>query len=83
MVSEVKDQYVDISAAAYAWKWNAELNSLVDFTVEIGSTSIALFIRKPSKHDLSFRYFFLGKEILAQVFCSTTRLIEDFLLDVK
>ena len=66
MASEVKDQYVDISVAAYAW--NAALNSLVDFTVEISSTSIALFIRKPSKHDLSFRYFFLGKEILAEVF---------------
>ena len=62
MLSEVKDQYVDISVAAYAW--NAERNALVDFTVGIGSTSIVLLIRKPSKHDLSFRYFFLGKEIL-------------------
>ena len=67
MLSEVKDQYVDISVAAYAW--NAERNALVDFTVGIGFTSIALFIRKPSKHDLSFRYFLLGKEIFRLITC--------------
>ena len=62
MLSEVKDQYVDMSASAYGW--NADRYALVDFSTVIGSTSITLFIRRPSKHDLSFRYFFLGKEIL-------------------
>ena len=62
MLSEVRDQYVDMSIAAYIW--TAERNTLVDFTHGIGFTTIILLIRRPSKHDLSFRYFFLGKEIL-------------------
>ena len=59
MLSEVRDQYVDISVAAYGR--TPERNTLVDFTPGIGLSSIILLIRRPSKHDMSFRYFFLGK----------------------
>ena len=59
MLSEVRDQYADISVAAYIE--NAERNILVDFTPKVGLSSIVLLIRRPSKHDISFRYFFLGK----------------------
>ena len=59
MISEVRDKYVDISVAAYGW--NTERNTLVDFTPEISQTTIILLIKRPSKHDMSFRYFFLGK----------------------
>ena len=59
MLSEVRDQYVDISIAAYTW--TTERNTLVDFTPAISFATIMLLIRRPSKHDLSFRYFFLGK----------------------
>ena len=58
MLSEVRDQYVDISVAAFGW--NAERNTLVDFTPRIVFSIITIFIRRPSKHDSSFRYFFLG-----------------------
>ena len=58
MLSEVRDQYVDISTAAYGW--TTERNTLVDFTRGIAFSTITLLIRRPSKHDLSFRYFFLG-----------------------
>ena len=59
MLSEVRDQYVDISAAAYGW--NNERSTLVDFTPKIGSITITFMIKRPSKHDPSFRYFSLGK----------------------
>ena len=61
MISEVRDKYVDISVAAYGW--TAERNTLVDFTPGICQTTITLLIRRPSKHDKSFRYFFLGNYI--------------------
>ena len=58
MVSEVRDQFVDISVAAYGR--NAKRNNLVDFTPAISFATITLLIRRPSKHDISFRYFLLG-----------------------
>ena len=59
MLSEVRDQYVDISAAAYVE--SAERNALVDFTAGIAFTTITILIKRPSKHDIPFRYFFLGE----------------------
>ena len=58
MLSEVRDQYVDIAVAGYGW--NAERNTLVEFTPPIAVATIVLLIRRPSKHDMSLRYFFLG-----------------------
>ena len=59
MLFEVRDQYVDISVAAYAE--SAERKAFIDFTPGVSYTIITILIRRPSKHDLSFRYFYLGK----------------------
>ena len=60
MLSEVRDGYADISVAAFARSTVNERITMVDFTPGIGRSTIILMIRRPSKHDLSFRYFFLG-----------------------
>jgi len=58
MLSEVEDQYVDISVAVYAW--NAERDALVDFTPGIGFTTIALMIRRHMTY-LSDTSIWVGK----------------------
>ena len=58
-MKEVQDNIVDVSVAGFVW--NMERSEAVDFTQGIFPSTVAAIIRKPSRHDASLRYFFLGK----------------------
>ena len=58
MLQEVRHGIVDISAAAFIWTLARE--EFVDFTPGIFKTTFSAIIRKPSKKDISLRYFYDG-----------------------
>ena len=58
MLSEVHNGVVDTSVAGYAP--TLERYEVVDFSQGIIPTTIALMIKRPSKTDVSVRYFWLG-----------------------
>ena len=60
MIREVQDGLVDVSIAGFSW--NLERTEAVDFTAGIYPAIISVLIKRPSKHELSFRYFYLGMD---------------------
>ena len=58
MLSEVHNGVVDTSVAGYAP--TLERYEVVEFSQGIIPTTIALIIKRPSKTDVSVRYFWLG-----------------------
>ena len=58
MLSEVHNGVVDTSVAGYAP--TLERYEVVEFSQGIIPTTIALMIKRPSKTDVSVRYFWLG-----------------------
>ena len=62
MVPEIKDGTVSTSVAGIAM--NMERIQFVDYTQGIFHITFGVLIRRPSKRDISFRYFLLGNTIL-------------------
>ena len=61
MISEIKNAIVDSNIAASIV--TIDRSHLVDPTIGIFKTSIAVIIKRPSKKDISLRYFLLGKSM--------------------
>ena len=59
MLAEVSEGLVDTSIAGF--EQTLPRFEVVDFTQELFGNDVAFFIRRPSKRDLSMRYFWLGK----------------------
>ena len=59
MLSEIFDGIVDTSVAGFVQ--SIPRYEIADFTQDLFGPDTALFIRRPSKRDLSFRYFWLGE----------------------
>ena len=59
MLAEVFEDIVDTAIAGY--KPTLARLEIADFTQELFGFDTAPIIRRPSKRDLSFRYFWLGK----------------------
>lgn len=64
MLAEVYDGIVDTSVASFTP--TQERLEFADFTQEMFGWENSPFIRRPSKRDLSFRYFWLGEEFTFQ-----------------
>ena len=58
MLAEVYEGIVDTAIAGF--KQTLPRLEIVDFTQELFGLDNAPIIRRPSKRDLSFRYFWLG-----------------------
>ena len=61
MIKEIQDGIVDTSVAGF--NWIPERSEIVDFTQGIFSNVNKIFIRRPTKHDVSLKYFMLGNII--------------------
>ena len=59
MLSEIYEGIVDSSVAGFVQ--SIPRYEIADFTQDLFGPDTALFIRRPSKRDLSFRYFCLGE----------------------
>ena len=59
MLSEIYEGIVDTSIAGFVQ--SIPRYEIADFTQDLFGPDTALFIRRPSKRDLSFRYFWLGE----------------------
>ena len=59
MLSEIYEGIVDTSVAGFVQ--SIPRYEIADFTQDLFGPDTALFIRRPSKRDLSFRYFWLGE----------------------
>lgn len=57
LIREIIDEEVDTSVGGFAR--NLERDEVVDFSPGIFRSMATVFVRKPSKHDLSLRYFTL------------------------
>ena len=58
MIKEIQDGIVDTSVAGF--NWIPERSEIVDFTQGIYPNVNKIFIRRPTKHDVSLKYFMLG-----------------------
>ena len=65
MLAEVYEGIVDTGIAGFAQTLTRF--EIADFTQELFGADMAFFIRRPSKRDLSMRYFWLGKQFSAYV----------------
>ena len=63
MLAEVSEGLVDTSIAGFMQ--NLPRFEVVDFTQELFGTDAVFFVRRPSKRDLSMRYFWLGMKKLS------------------
>ena len=59
MLAEVYEGIVDTSVAGFVQ--TLPRSEIADFTQGLFEADVAFFIRRPSKRDLSMRYFWLGK----------------------
>ena len=58
MIREIQDGLVDTSVAGF--NWIPERSGIVDFTQGIFPNVNKIFIRRPTKKDISLKYFLLG-----------------------
>ena len=58
MIREIQDGIVDTSIAGF--NWIPERSEIVDFTQGIFPNVNKIFIRRPTKQDISLKYFMLG-----------------------
>ena len=58
---EIQDGIVDTSVAGF--NWIPERSEIVDFTQGIFPNVNKIFLRRPTKHDVSLKYFMLGNII--------------------